>query len=236
MIFGNMFPFKKRSKPVESLRASGETWKKAAPEEQWKVAEQELQMLRQGHIPDVYEAAGQALKRIPGTDKLTLLEVGCGCGYYSEVIPELAGDRFSYVGADYSEAMLAFAGTKYPEVRFLKVDITQIDFPDNSFDVVLSGAVIKHVPEWRKAIQELARVAGKYLILHRTTMTTGPTARHEEISYGAPVFFQEFKTKEFFNILRDCKYTLLFETQVYPDQKGSLREMTFLLQKEPTKS
>src|SRR5262249_15343216 len=40
----------------------------------------------------------------------------------------------------------------------IKMDITDIRLPENSFDVILCSHVLEHVPEDRKAIAELYRV------------------------------------------------------------------------------
>jgi SAM-dependent methyltransferase len=39
-----------------------------------------------------------------------------------------------------------------------KIDMTNIPYPDNTFDVVISSHVLEHVPDDRKAMQELQRV------------------------------------------------------------------------------
>jgi hypothetical protein len=40
----------------------------------------------------------------------------------------------------------------------VKMDVTDIQYPDNTFDVVYCSHVLEHVPDDRKAIRELARV------------------------------------------------------------------------------
>ncbi len=44
-----------------------------------------------------------------------------------------------------------------PENGMVKVDITDIGFPDNSFDVILCNHVLEHIIDDRKAISELYR-------------------------------------------------------------------------------
>lgn len=40
----------------------------------------------------------------------------------------------------------------------VKIDITNIQYPDNSFDVILCNHVLEHIPDDRQAMQELFRV------------------------------------------------------------------------------
>jgi SAM-dependent methyltransferase len=48
-----------------------------------------------------------------------------------------------------------------PELAMSKQDITDIQFPDNSFDMIICSHVLMHVPEEEKAINELYRVLKK---------------------------------------------------------------------------
>jgi predicted SAM-dependent methyltransferase len=45
-----------------------------------------------------------------------------------------------------------------PENAMIKMDITNIQFPDNSFDAILCNHVLEHIPDDRKAMAELLRV------------------------------------------------------------------------------
>ena len=40
----------------------------------------------------------------------------------------------------------------------IKIDINEISFPDNSFDVILASHILEHIPDDKKAISELFRV------------------------------------------------------------------------------
>src|SRR5688572_15880834 len=47
----------------------------------------------------------------------SLLDVGCGSGYYSEILTHLLGHPLRYSGIDFSHAMVALARRSYPEIR-----------------------------------------------------------------------------------------------------------------------
>ncbi len=63
-------------------------------------------------------------------------------------------------------------GTKHHEGFYYTkdisiIDITELDYKDNSFDLILCNHVLEHIPEDRKAMEELFRVlrSGGYAIL-----------------------------------------------------------------------
>jgi Methyltransferase domain len=50
------------------------------------------------------------------------------------------------------------SGDLDPQAAMVQMDITDIQYPDSSFDVVYCSHVLEHVPDDRKAIRELVRV------------------------------------------------------------------------------
>ena len=80
----------------------------------------------------------------------SLLEVGCSSGFYSEIIDH-SGLPITYSGCDYSESFISLAKEKYPSIDFSVDEATDLHYPDNSFDIVLSGCCLLHIPQYAKA-------------------------------------------------------------------------------------
>lgn len=102
-----------------------------------------------------------ALKRIvatliqPGDH---VLECACGTGLLTGVI----ASRYARLTAtDFAPKMLARAKKNcaaFDNIAFEQADITALDYPDGSFDVVVAGNVIHLLDEPMKALGELDRV------------------------------------------------------------------------------
>jgi ubiquinone/menaquinone biosynthesis C-methylase UbiE len=82
-----------------------------------------------------------------------VLEAGCGTGL---ILQELARHASQAIGADLSAGMVAKARER--DLTVVQASVTDLPFPDNSFDVVCSFKVLAHVEAIREALTELARV------------------------------------------------------------------------------
>lgn len=94
-----------------------------------------------------------------------ILDLGCGPGYGSEMILDRFGaDRVD--GVDLDPRMVERARRRlrgYGDRVHLSVgdagDLRgSLDIPDASYDAVFDFAVVHHVPQWRLAVAEVARV------------------------------------------------------------------------------
>ena len=86
-----------------------------------------------------------------------VLEIGCGNGYGGYLLNQLQPK--SYIGLDVMEEQVEIACRKYPQYKFIVQDATDLSqFPNASKDVVIIFGVLHHIPEWRKTIDEIARV------------------------------------------------------------------------------
>jgi ubiquinone/menaquinone biosynthesis C-methylase UbiE len=87
----------------------------------------------------------------------TVLDVGCGRGYFMKEFLEMGKDVYGIDISDYavSHPMPGCEG------RIIKGDILDIPFKDNFFEWTICYSVMEHIPEGDipKALKEIARVA-----------------------------------------------------------------------------
>jgi len=83
------------------------------------------------------------------------LDAACGTGRYTRLLSEL-GHQVSAV--DISPEMIERARAQAPEVEFHTGSLELLPFPDQTFDLVMCGLALTHLPEVSKAISEIARV------------------------------------------------------------------------------
>jgi len=107
-----------------------------------------------------------------------VLEVGIGTG----ISLPLYGSNVRIFGTDISEAMLKKAKQRVAELRLKNIeglavmDAEKLEFPDNSFDVVMAQYVVTAVPNPEVALDEFARVlrpGGELIILTRVSADAG---------------------------------------------------------------
>jgi SAM-dependent methyltransferase len=172
------------------------------PKRQRELVEEQLSQYLSGASIDVFDVFVNSLRTLPDfSPSTTLLEVGCSSGFYSEVL-KIAGLPINYSGCDYSEAFIRLAKEKYPALEFIVSDATALDYADHSFDIVVSGCCLLHIPEYIKAIEETARVARSYAIFHRTPVVWGqPEQWYRKKAYGVETVEIHFNEENFLAIL-----------------------------------
>ncbi len=119
------------------------------------------------------------LDTLPLNEGMVVLDMGSGDGFYSALLAQRVGTNGKVIAADSSPAYLdlaqtAISATKIAErVSFEQVDIRQLPWHDNYFDLVWCSHSLYSLPEPQPAIAELTRVTkpgGYVAILENDTM------------------------------------------------------------------
>ena len=108
-----------------------------------------------------YEAP--LLERLGGrTEGSRVLEIGCGRGVGAEIIFERFGARevhaFDLDPDMIDQAKARLAGYPPERLKLFVGDAAAIDAESQSYDAVFDFGIIHHVPSWRRAVSEVARV------------------------------------------------------------------------------
>jgi SAM-dependent methyltransferase len=186
----------------ESTRLRGSWQANELPAKQRQLVDPQLEQYRAGQRIEVFDVLVDAIKRLPTYGRLgTVLEIGCSSGFYSEVFT-IGGLSLHYAGCDYSPAFIELARKTYPDLKFEVEDATSLNYAEESFDVVVSGCCLLHIPEYEVAIAETARVSKAYAIFHRTPVLPGhPTTHFRKLAYGVEtveIHFGEAELKRLF--------------------------------------
>lgn len=101
-------------------------------------------------VPALSEWAERLVDFAEVTEGEQVLDVGCGTGIVARTAAPIVGDSGSVTGVDINEDMLDVARcvseNVQPPINWRCQDATSLEFPDESFDVVLSQQALQFVP------------------------------------------------------------------------------------------
>lgn len=92
---------------------------------------------------------------------MKVLELGTGTGDIWTGHDDLMAKCSKLVLSDFSEGMLEAARKNVGEranVEYKQIDVQNIPFEDNSFDIIIANMMLYHVPDIHKAVSEIRRV------------------------------------------------------------------------------
>ncbi|MGD0167253.1 MAG: methyltransferase domain-containing protein [Gaiellaceae bacterium] len=100
------------------------------------------------------EMADRLVEAIDG-EPLSILELGCGTGYLTALLRERFPDA-AIEAVDFAPAMIARAGERVPNVRFITYDIEEIALEPEWYDLIVSSATVQWLTEPERTIANLA--------------------------------------------------------------------------------
>ena len=132
----------------------------------------ELGRVEQGIINAHWHVLANLLQTIWAdnwSDERALLDVGCGAGHASVILPKLVGDAINYYGCEPSESMRAVGKKLCPDAGVNDMDILKVPkHAQKSWaQIVMSNGTLNHIHEWGQALAMMALLSEKYVILHR---------------------------------------------------------------------
>lgn len=145
-------------------------------EEFYTITEIPFYVYRRNRILEILNGISVEGKRI--------LDFGCGDGYYSRYLKKRGAE---VIGVDISSGMVNLAKENAKkddlEIPFYKMEGEHLEFEDNSFDIVLTVAVLQHIINesiLNHLVSEVSRVlvgGGEVIIFERvaTPMRKGST-------------------------------------------------------------
>ncbi|MBI3632531.1 MAG: class I SAM-dependent methyltransferase [Candidatus Vogelbacteria bacterium] len=101
---------------------------------------------------------------LPDLHGLSVISIGSGSGADTAYLKEQGASHL--VGIDISEKLIGVSKRNHPDIEFHVMDMENLDFPDESFDLAYSSLVFHYLPSWTKALGEARRVlkpGGKFI-------------------------------------------------------------------------
>jgi SAM-dependent methyltransferase len=188
----------------------------AIADQQRKLVNRQLEAMKKGQPPEHFKVVGRflsCLRTQTNLSYISLLDAGCGSGYYSEIIDYFVPGWVEYVGADFNPGMLDLARFYYPKLALVRMDVRNLGFQDRSFEMVMSGAVAVHIKEWQAALKELVRVTRRWVLLHRTLVTkSSPTSISIERHYHTDVYRVRINEAEMVYLMASLEMGLVTES------------------------
>ena len=148
---------------------------------------------------------------IAESQNLSELDIGCGFGYYFEVINFYFPNTFKYSGCDQLKEAICAAKERNPCIDFRVQQYNNMKYKDKAFDITLLSDWLVNFSNYEKALKEVCRITNKYIILHRIKFTDGSTKQQRSLKYFLPSLNHIFNDKTFFDIFEKYNFVLIWE-------------------------
>ena len=154
-----------------------------------------------------------------------VLELGCGSGM--PTTRQLA-EWFTVTGVDFSARQIALAQQNVPMAKYVSADMTDLDFPADSFDAVAAFYSIIHVPRQEQA--ELQCKIASWLrpggLLVATMGAHSSEADFNEDWLGTPMYWSSFDGETNQRLVEEAGLNILSAQEETAEEFGE--PITFL--------
>lgn len=138
-----------------------------------------------------------------------VLDVGCGAGIPTANF--LVKKGIKVTGIDLSDTMLRLARENVPNAEFIKKDINEINFDENTFDGVVSVYTLFHLPKKNhflifKKLYEILKPGGILLINTGVSESEGTSK-----FFGVPMFWSNYEPKTTLELVKKAGFSIISE-------------------------
>ena len=147
-----------------------------------------------------------------------VLDCACGSGYGSEILSKKAN---KVIGIDLDKTTIDFANKYYKndKISFIEEDLYTIDFPEDSFDVIISLETLEHIKDSYLYLEKIKKMIKKGGVAVLST----PMLRFKNGKpfVTNPFHINEMKREDFLKLTTkvfgdNCKYYAQHQTQFFP--------------------
>jgi ubiquinone/menaquinone biosynthesis C-methylase UbiE len=168
------------------------------------------------------------IERLPENSKV--LDAGCGAGI---PISQMLSEYFQVTGVDFSEAQIELAKKNVLNAEFLCEDMTQLNFPENTFDGITSYYATIHIP--REEHQSL--LANFYRMLKPggiALLCLGAENLIDDIDenyLGTRMYWSHYDTETYLKMLNTVGFSIIWSKRVADDTCEGAGHLFVLAQK-----
>lgn len=175
---------------------------------------------------------------IPRVDKFisslltdaNVLDIGCGPGNWTKYLMDKG---FDVEGIDLSTEMIRIAKEKVPQGKFKLMDMRKLDYPDETFDGIMSFYSLIHIPSEQiiSVLRELFRVLKSSGVL-MLVVQEGEADRvvKEPMSPEDKTFINFFTIERLTKFLEETGFKVFHQEKVpYKDEEFQSENILFIL-------
>ena len=138
-----------------------------------------------------------------------ILDVGCGAGIPTAKFLTTKGIKVT--GIDLSDKMLSLARVNIPNAEFIKMDMNELKFEENTFDGIVSVYTLFHVPKKNHLeifikFFEILKPGGIILINTGISESEG-----QSYFFGVRMFWSNFSPKITLDLVKKAGFSIIFE-------------------------
>lgn len=130
----------------------------------------EIEPMEQDHMEKLYTSTNPFVRHvhvdrlkkianlIPKGKCMRILDAGCGEGQLLLMVSKLIDSSNEFYGTDILDVALARAKDRMKDAHFSLQSLEDLNFADNSFDIIMCTEVIEHIPNYKQVLEELKRI------------------------------------------------------------------------------